>query len=224
MGLACLPTLVPDIKDVYDAYFEAFKGEPIIDILFPSGVDESFRKLHTESTAEYWKQSKCQYTVKCIDSETGEVIGMGLWDLYMQERTDEEIKDPGVTWLEGTHKERAERILGPLWKKKIEIMGRRPHIYCHVIAVKQEHQRRGAGRMLTQWGLDLAEQLRLPIYLESSPQAERLYRKLGFFEVDNVVHEASDLGKEEDVGIPLMVKMPSTLSMSFPEWRSKFST
>lgn len=128
MGLACLPALIPDIRDVYGAYFEAFKGEAIIDILFPNGVDDAFRELHAQATSEYWKQSKVQYTVKCVDTETGEVVGMGLWDFYLQERAEAEIQDPGVTWLEGKEKERAEKVISPLWEKKRNIMGRSPHV------------------------------------------------------------------------------------------------
>lgn len=92
---------------------------------------------------------------------------------------------------------------------------------CHVVAVKPGHQRKGAGALLTRWGLDLAEQLQLPVYLESSPQARRLYQKLGFEQVGTVVHDASVLEKDEDVEIPLLVKMPATLEESFTEWRSK---
>ena len=127
MGLVCLPALVPDIKEAYDCYFEAFKGEAIIDILFPSGVDDAFREAHTQGTAEDWKHSKVQYTVKCVDGETGEVVGMGLWDFYLKPRTDEEVANPGVDWLEGKQKQRAEKILGPLWEEKKRIMGKRPH-------------------------------------------------------------------------------------------------
>ena len=96
-----------------------------------------------------------------------------------------------------------------------------PFADCHVVAVKPEHQRKGAGALLTQWGLDIAEQLQLPVYLESSPQARRLYSKLGFSEVGKVSHEAAVLEEKEDVEIPLLVKMPSTLKESFEEWRSK---
>lgn len=238
MALVCLPTLIPDIQDVYDTYFEAFKGEPIIDILFPGGVDQKFRELHTQGTAEYWKASKSQYTVKCVDTQTGKVVGMGLWDIFFETQPDAGAE--GVTWLEGEHRERAEKVLRPLWDKKNELIGSRPHVCksisvkrhrlvvltgtdCHVIAVKPSYQRRGAGALLTQWGLDSAERAQLPVYLESSPQARKLYSKLGFQQVDKVIHEASSIGKEHDVEIPLMVKMPSTLDMDFATWRSKYS-
>jgi N-acetylglutamate synthase-like GNAT family acetyltransferase len=89
------------------------------------------------------------------------------------------------------------------------------------VAVKPGHQRRGAGTLLTQWGLSLAEQLQLPVYLESSPQANRLYQNLGFLQVDKVTHKASVLGKDKDVEISLFARMPSTLELGFEEWRSK---
>jgi hypothetical protein len=69
-----------------------------------------------------------QYTVKCVDSKTGEIVGMGLWDVLIEERSQAEIEDPGVTWLEGAERERAESVLGPLWEKRRHILGKRPHI------------------------------------------------------------------------------------------------
>jgi predicted N-acetyltransferase YhbS len=46
-----------------------------------------------------------------------------------------------------------------------------------------KHQGRGAGSILIRWGLDLADQLRVPAYLESSPAAHKLYVKHGFRDV-----------------------------------------
>lgn len=135
-GLACLPGLIPDIKNIYDVYFEAFRGEPILDILFPTGIDDKFRDLHTQGTSEYWKQSKVQYTIKCVDSMTGEIVGMGLWDVLIEGRSQAEIEDPGVTWLEGKERERAESVLGPLWEKRRQIMGKTPHICEYTFTIE----------------------------------------------------------------------------------------
>ena len=71
-----------------------------------------------------------------------------------------------------------------------------------------------------QWGLDVAEGAGLPVYLESSKVASRLYQKLGFVQVGSVTHEAELVGEESDVEVPLMVKMPSAAGgKSFDEWR-----
>ena len=40
--------------------------------------------------------------------------------------------------------------------------------------------------MLMQWGVDRADDLRLPTYIESAPQAKELYLKFGFEVVDTL--------------------------------------
>jgi predicted N-acetyltransferase YhbS len=58
--------------------------------------------------------------------------------------------------------------------------------------VDPDHQRRGAGAMLVQWGLDLADKLQLPAFLEASDAGKKLYTILGF---EPVHVEMFDLSK-----------------------------
>lgn len=98
-----------------------------------------------------------------------------------------------------------------------------PGTDCHVIAVKPEHQRRGAGALLTKWGLDMAELAGLPVYLESSEEGFGLYKRLGFEVLEEkIVHRAGLVGTENDVAVPLMVKMPSIAKgLTFEQWRAQ---
>jgi len=127
MGLVILPALIPDIRAIYDVYFSAFKGEPMAElmlgVLFPGGINEEFQAEHAKHTLAYWHYSSQQHTIKCVDAETGEIIGMALGDAYFKERTVEERANPGIPWLEGKEKERAESILNPLWDVREKLFG-----------------------------------------------------------------------------------------------------
>ncbi|KAK5995480.1 putative acyltransferase SID5 [Cladobotryum mycophilum] len=222
-----LPALIPDISRIYDVYFAAFENEQMgrimLEILFPGVIDEAFRKAHTAGTLAYWHVSDCQYTVKCVDTDTAEIIGMGLGDVYLKERTEEERKNHGVPWLTGEQRERAEKVLNPLWEVREKLFGGRRYIYCHVIGIDPEHQGRKAGALLVQWGMDLGERAGLPVYFESSPTTVGLYKKMGFELLEEkIVHKAEVLGTENDIEVPLMVRMPSLAGgMSFNEWRDE---
>ena len=50
-----------------------------------------------------------------------------------------------------------------------------------------KYQGRGAGSMLIQWGLDIADARHIPAYLESSPVAHGLYQKFGFKDVGKLI-------------------------------------
>lgn len=134
MGYVVLPALIPDIPRVYDTYFAAFKndamGRIMLDILFPNAAidSEDFRRTHVAGTVSYWHTSDVQYTFKCVDTKTGEIVGMGLGDVFLRPRSEAERKNPGITWLEGKERERAERVLNPLWEMRERLFGGRPYI------------------------------------------------------------------------------------------------
>ena len=132
-GFAILPALLPDVEKIYDVYFDAFKadkmGSIMLDVLFPGGFEgPEFRQAHATATREYWKGAAQQYTWKLVDTETGEIAGMILADIYFKPRTAEERANPGVPWLEGEHREKAETILGALWDAREKIFGGRPYL------------------------------------------------------------------------------------------------
>lgn len=49
-----------------------------------------------------------------------------------------------------------------------------------------QYQKRGAASALMKWGSQRADELSLPIYLESSPTAHPIYHKYGFKDVGRV--------------------------------------
>ena len=75
-----------------------------------------------------------------------------------------------------------------------------------------------------QFGISLAEGLNLPIYLESTEPGYPLYTAMGFEKLSHVqlIHKAEVAGTQDDVEVPLMVKMPNKAKgMTFKEWADK---
>ncbi|PGH13039.1 hypothetical protein AJ79_03876 [Helicocarpus griseus UAMH5409] len=223
MGLIVLPATISDITPAWDAYFAAFAGDVILDILYPHGVDAELRKAHTEGTLHWWHNVTVQHTFKCVDTDTGEIVGLAVWDVYWRERTEEERVKPTIPWLEGKERERAEGFLEPLWRSREKWLGPRKHVYCFVIAVHPSHQKRGIGQLLMDWGLETGEKLGVPVYLESTSAGLPLYTKLGFERLsEGALLKKEVTHFEKDVEAPLMVKMPKAAGgMEFEEWAEK---
>jgi GNAT superfamily N-acetyltransferase len=80
---------------------------------------------------------------------------------------------------------------------------------CAIVAVHPDHQRKGAGTLLIQWGLDHAQKVGLPAYLEASVYGYPLYLKLGFHDFAQVVIKAEDWGGEADKVYTAMLKEPA---------------
>ncbi|KAK4185107.1 hypothetical protein QBC35DRAFT_390209 [Podospora australis] len=222
MPYLVLPALIPDLRPVYDVYFASFLADPsgslLLQILFP-GSDLSspeFRDAHEKGTLSWWHSSTTQYTFKCVDSATGEIVGMGLCDVFVKGQTDEERNVPEASWIQGKEdKERAETVLSALWGARERVLGGGRYIYVHAFAVHPDHQGLGAGSALVQSIVDMGNSLDLPVYLESSPDSERLYARKGFrripADIAQVIHDKETLGTEADVEVPLMIKLPEAI-------------
>ncbi|KAI0414030.1 acyl-CoA N-acyltransferase [Xylaria grammica] len=222
MPLVILPAQICDIEAVYDVYFKAFEHQPVLQILFPEGVD---RKVHTEVTTHLWSNNTHGYPIKCVDTDTGKIVGMACWDIFWKPGAEDVWPNPGgAVWLDGKHRETADAILVPIWNMHEKLFGKQKHIYLPTIAVHPDYQRRGAGRLLMQWGIAVAESLGLPIYLESTGPGNSLYQAMGFDKLTHaqIIHKAEVTGSLEDTEIPLMVRMPSKAKeMIFEEWAEK---
>lgn len=250
MPVIVLPVLIPDIEKVYDVYFAAFNNEPMAQImlgaLFPGGITPEFRKSHTAATLDWWHKSTDQYTAKVVDVDTGEIIGMILADVFIRERTEEERKFQGIPWLEGAEKERAEAIVKPLSEMREKLFGGRKYICkswsfwvidksshgkmltkitqdIHAIGIRPDFQGLKAGAALVEWGIQTGDPSNLPIYIEASPSTWKLYERFGFQKIDEkMVHKKELTRTEEDIEVPLMVRMPAAAKgMTFDEWRKQ---
>jgi GNAT superfamily N-acetyltransferase len=137
---------------------------------------------------------------------------MALWDCYL---TPSDWRRPEISWLQGQEKERAEALVRPLWDAREKLWLDQKYLYCHVIAVHPNFQRRGIGELLFKFGADIAQQTRLPIYIESSREAERLYEKMDCKRLkEKPVHKSEDLWPDkgeparEDQDVALFVWIP----------------
>jgi hypothetical protein len=74
--------------------------------------------------------------------------------------------------------------------------------------------------MLTRWGVDVAEQLQVPVYLEATDKSVGVYRRMGFEVLRQTVRIKADvMGAEEDADAPLMAKMPTAAGgLTFEGW------
>lgn len=81
-------------------------------------------------------------------------------------------------------------------------------IVLNLLCIHKDFQRRRAGTLLVEWGLERAANLGLPAYLEASPAGFFLYRNLGFHEIDDIVVKAADWDGDFDRHYVVMLKGP----------------
>lgn len=136
MAFVVLPASIPDIREVYDVYFEAFKDELVTEILFPWDVEDTeFRDGHTKHTLDYWHKDTLQHTYKCVEIQTGKIVGMSLWDFHWKQRESSERELPAVDWLQGDQKTRAQEFIRAFWQRKEDLIGGSPHV-CKLLTLR----------------------------------------------------------------------------------------
>jgi ribosomal protein S18 acetylase RimI-like enzyme len=70
-----------------------------------------------------------------------------------------------------------------------------------LLGVSPEHQRKGIGAMLMEWGMAKATEENIPCALESFPKARGLYRKMGFKETGEIEELKEVLADRETLHI-----------------------
>lgn len=92
-----------------------------------------------------------------------------------------------------------------------------------MVAVRPEYQGRGIGTLLTKTGIDIAEQLKVPVYLESDDGAVKLYERLGFEKLKTGVPLSPEVvGGHEPLEVTIMAKLPASLNFAtFEDWLRK---
>jgi GNAT superfamily N-acetyltransferase len=137
--------------------------------------------------------------IKAVDTVTGDTIAVAKWNFFLKEQTPEQldrtlhIPQPG----EEGHVASESPILQHLMGSRREVMGTRPFIYLHMLATHPKHHRRGAGGKLVEWGVLQADDLKLPMYLEASPEARPVYERWGFEMVKEVVFDMDQFDRTD---------------------------
>lgn len=75
-----------------------------------------------------------------------------------------------------------------------------------MLATDPAHHRRGAGALHLQWGLDEADRLHLPAYLEGSVMGQPLYERWGFEAVKLLDFDSRKYGSKEKIDHMLMLR------------------
>ncbi|KAI5927291.1 hypothetical protein F4810DRAFT_706661 [Camillea tinctor] len=161
--------------------FESYEDPPqkFFHIFFPThgtnaeareeAIAEAADRLklwHTPDPSSYWR--------KVVDSETGNIAGGALWKIH-RENPFASPSAAEVTWFpEGGSRAYVEQAL-QLHSAPRARVAQRAHV-C-------------VGQQFMDWGMRKADELRLEIFLDSTPYGKRLYEANNFVSIEeNVIH------------------------------------
>ncbi|KAL8952507.1 MAG: hypothetical protein Q9222_001575 [Ikaeria aurantiellina] len=154
---------------------------PYIDAVFPSHNTASGRKIGGERLLAIKNSDPNTTFLKVTDTNTGEMIAQAKWNIYDGE-VPKKAELGGDFWAGQDEKEYAQYLfreyLGPR-RSAIEACG--GHLVSlDILTVDPKHQKRGAGRMLVEWGTAVADKMGVVAVVEASKYAIPLYQSAGF--------------------------------------------
>ncbi|KAK5119168.1 hypothetical protein LTR85_007782 [Meristemomyces frigidus] len=221
MPLELQPMQESDL-DAFSEIMDAAFMSDIMGLMYPNGFNQADRDHYKASTIKKWRKSPDTINkMKVIDTDLpdddpyNKVIGVSDWNIYPHERSEEELDaekneedndghPPGLNVAFMAH------FVEVMEKSKRKILGGRPYVYLHILATHPQHHRRGVGAMHLKWGFEKADELGLPVYLESSPMGRPLYARMGFEEVGWSPINAELWGAKKDIPHALMLRPAKT--------------
>ena len=124
MTLVVLPALDAELEPLYDVWLAAFKGQPAVNVLFPEDAD---RKAQIELIRQSW--GDVGYPIKCVDTETGDIVGMATWEVFWRSSDDSGWKKPScIPWLTAEDWNKAKEVVLPMWDVREKLFGKRRHV------------------------------------------------------------------------------------------------
>ncbi|KAL8655270.1 MAG: hypothetical protein Q9226_003111 [Calogaya cf. arnoldii] len=191
-----------DMERTFEILSSAFGHEhPYIDAVFPSHATASGRKIGGDRLLAIKHSDPNTTFLKDTDTGTGEMIAQAKWNIY-NGVVPEETELDGDFWAGQDEKEYAQYLfreyLGPR-RSAIEACGGR--LVCthsssrlpetgtllltgplalDILTVDPKHQKRGAGRMLVEWGTAVADKMGVVAVVEATKYAIPLYQSAGF--------------------------------------------
>ncbi|KAA8649439.1 uncharacterized protein ATNIH1004_002110 [Aspergillus tanneri] len=174
---ADVPRMV-DIQQVAmqaSAFFRSIGDVPNTDG-FTTGITEPPCRINKITRIlNDWNKDPTVRFLKAVDTDSDEMIAFAQWHVYhgdegLEEwresvRTDKEMRIPF-----GANKEGYQFCQSHLFERRKMVFGQdgREHCLLALLATDPQFERRGAASALTQWGCDVADQLGIECYVESS--------------------------------------------------------
>lgn len=190
-------------------------ADPILDkCMFPQGYTRSVHAFLRRGPEKDLEDPNDHFLL-IRDAATKEIVGAAEWEVQLDTRS---IKSMLAEEAEAIEKRRAMAPIegvNPIALDKFrvaqaqchrELMRGRPHMYLGILVVDSKHQRRGVGQAVMKWGLDMADELGLPAYLESSGMGKGLYEKWGFVVERIMPFDAREIGHENQATHYCMVR------------------
>ncbi|KAF2637120.1 hypothetical protein P280DRAFT_472635 [Massarina eburnea CBS 473.64] len=174
-------------------------NNPISESSIRSVAEDRKREIGKPNTW-HWKIVDTDLSPSDDDAENngGRTIAIAVWSLCNANATAVDTNNEAKPFIPPELRlDALEALFTPIRKAQLETMGTEtPYFMLNTLATHPEHQKRGAAKLLLDWGLQKADEEGLLMYLDSSLAGRRMYEKRGFEVVREVRFDRALWGGE----------------------------
>ncbi|KAM0799118.1 acyl-CoA N-acyltransferase [Usnea florida] len=170
-----------DIARVTEILFDAFgTRNHYINTLYPHHDTPNGRAGHCERLLSLKLNDATSRWLKVTDTSTGKIIGQAMWQVYVEKPPETPLTED--FWGNDEEKEygqdlyRAYRVP----RRRLIRAATGPVLCLAMLSVDPDHQHRGAGTMMVNWGLELADKIGAEATVEATLEGRHLYEQRGF--------------------------------------------
>jgi hypothetical protein len=186
-------------------------------------IAEDWKRDLTKPNSWYWKivDTSLEFSEDDPPTNGGRTIAIATWSMHnvKAEGTSEPAVNPALTSTTQSfvppelRLDALSSLLGPIRAAQPEIMGtEKPFLMLNMLATHPDHQGRGAGKMLLDWGLKKADDEGLVTYLNATDVGRRMYEKSRFEVVKTIEWDRVPWGGEGKDCHWCMVRQPQKMN------------
>ena len=209
-----------DFIKTYWAAFEPLSANMIMPMIYQRGLQEDTMERFRYRIRRQTRGDLARYCFTAKDSSTGDIIGVSWWataenpprtnaeiDQTFEEDLQKRSLEPSV---EGINQELNDTFFRVAYYSEMETVNGQPYMCLRMLAVHPKYHRCGAGSRLLRHGLEKADGLGLPVYLDCGVMGKPLYERNGFKNVGDFPLNCLDYGGRSDGRHWLMLRPSST--------------
>ncbi|KAK4103216.1 hypothetical protein N658DRAFT_422129 [Parathielavia hyrcaniae] len=168
-----------DAPRIAEIHLAAMDSNPLLHVQFPTPKSlKALQRFLSTHTAEELRDPTSGVLV-ARDPGTGLIVAFAKWDSPSHPGSTK-LESGDLRNLEGCRREYLDRYASLAEEAKATCFGDRPCYRLSFVCTDPAYQGQGAGSLLTRRILKMAAADGLPVYLESTEWAFRMYERCGF--------------------------------------------
>lgn len=173
-----------DAAELFAICSEAFGSEdPAWKAYYPLHWTPEGRKAGSERFSSAMQEDHHAVYHKAVDVTCGTIVAFSIWTVYNARplQYPPDLPSPDY-WPNALEAEYGHAIMLDLMRKRHDHIKSVANSIVHLntLAVLPAYQRRGIATRLMEWGVDMADQLGFPCFVEATPAGRPLYQRCGF--------------------------------------------